>query len=64
MADITETEVNDAIRRALLNGERWEMGDIVSETSLKQLLAVREQIKQEEGFRLNVVVFANPTTSS
>jgi len=64
MADITDDEINSAIRRTLLNGERWEMGDIVSETSLKNLLALRDQVKsQNDGMSLNVVVFANPTTS-
>ena len=41
---LTTTEVEAAIRRALLNGETWEMGDIKSHISLERLLEIQNQV--------------------
>jgi len=48
MADITEDEVSAAIRRALLNGETWETGDIKSHISLERLMEIRDTLKAED----------------
>ena len=58
---ITTTEVEAAIKRALLNGEKWEMGDVSSEISLKRLMDLRRELADQNGIQMHVVAFGTPT---
>lgn len=60
---LTESEIEDAIRRVLLNGESWEMGDIRSHLSLERLTELRNQTRQNaNGFQFSLAAFGTPVS--
>lgn len=62
---ITVAEVEDAIRRALLNGEEWETGDIRSRTNLERLVALKNSASaNSNGIQFHVVGFQNPSVEN
>lgn len=63
---ITETEIEDAIRRVLLNGETWESGDIKSHLALEKVMALREEVRQSnnDGTTFYLATFQQPVSEN
>jgi len=62
MADTTLAQVEAAIQRALANGEEFAMGDIRRRTDLTKLLALRDQLRQEQNGNETEITLARFTT--
>ncbi len=62
---LTLAEIEEAIKRVLLNGEEWEMDDIRSKLSLKELRAMREEIiSGQNGISFSGVSFGTVSGAS
>jgi len=64
-SSLTLAQVEEAISRVLLNGEEWEMDDIRSKLSLKELRAMRDEIiTGQNGISFSGVSFQNASSES
>jgi len=62
---LTLTEIESAIKRAMLNGESWRTGDIESRISLERLFELRDQYMSDDtGIVFNLAGFQTPTAEN
>jgi len=55
---VTAEEIDAAIKRALLNGETWEMGDIKSHISLERLMQLKQEVAaNNDGIQFHLASF-------
>ena len=62
---ITLAQIDAAITRVLINGEKWKMDEVESELGLKELRALREEIiSGQNGISFSGVSFQNAGSES